>query len=229
MNEKISALCRQLGYRFHNEGLVEQALSHRSVGKQNNERLEFLGDSILGFIISTRLYEQFPQAPEGELSQMRARLVKGKTLATIARGLSLGDYVILGPGELKSGGHRRESILADTLEALIGAICLDGGLDAARSMVLGWFDERLNSLEVGEGAHKDAKTRLQEYLQARKQPLPRYRLVDTLGSDHQQSFLVECEISLSPTPFAGKGGSRRNAEQVAAEAALTFLNNRDSQ
>lgn len=228
MHDKYSGLGRHIGYHFNNEELVEQALSHRSAGKKNNERLEFLGDSILGFIISTRLYEQFPAAREGQLSQMRARLVRGKTLAAIAKTFSLGDYLILGPGELKSGGHRRESILADTLEALIGAMYLDGGPEVTRRTVLGWYDERLKTIPVADDANKDAKTRLQEYLQAKRQPLPKYRLVNTRGSDHQQSFLVECAISLSKSAFHGEGSSRRGAEQAAAQAALTFLDSRDT-
>lgn len=228
MKAKLSILGARLGYQYQNEELVERALSHRSVGKNNNERLEFLGDSILNFVIGDALFHRFPSAKEGQLSQMRAQLVKGKTLAAIARGFSLGDYLILGPGELKSGGHRRDSILADTVEALIGAMYLDGGPEMTRKTVLGWFGERLQAIQPDENANKDAKTRLQEWVQARQQPLPVYTLVDTRGSDHQQSFVVECEITLSDRVFSGEGRSRRAAEQAAAQSALRALAERVS-
>ena len=156
---------------------------------------------------------------------MRARLVKGKTLAEIAKMFSLGDYLLLGPGELKSGGHRRESILADAVEAIIGAMYRDGGLAAAEEAVLAWFRNRLDGMEPGEQANKDAKTQLQEYLQARKQPLPVYKLVNRSGSDHQQHFEVECRVAALSTSFLGNGSSRRAAEQEAAKVALASLKN----
>lgn len=212
-----------LGYQFRDDSLLELALSHRSIGKQNNERLEFLGDSILSFIISNALYQQFPEAKEGQLSQMRARLVKGKTLAQVAKTFAMGDYLLLGPGELKSGGHRRESILADSVEAIIGAIYLDSELATVEPVVLQWFKGRLDAIVPDEQANKDAKTQLQEWLQARKQPLPVYQLVNTTGSDHQQHFEVECHVGVTSKPFQGAGQSRRAAEQDAAKSALATL------
>ncbi len=228
MSASLSALIERLGYEYRDEQLVVLALSHRSVGKRNNERLEFLGDSVLNFIISDALYHQFPQAREGELSQMRARLVKGETLAQMARDFALGEHLILGPGEMKSGGHRRESILADTVEALIGAIYLDGGMAAARETVLAWFASRLANIEPAARANKDAKTRLQEWLQARKQPLPEYVLVATSGSEHRQRFTVQCRVAAVEDAFCGEGSSRRAAEQAAAQSALDTLKNAES-
>lgn len=212
-----------LGYQFQDEALLERALSHRSVGKQNNERLEFLGDSVLNFVISDALFRKFPEAREGQLSQMRARLVKGKTLAKIARDFSLGDHLLLGPGELKSGGHRRESILADAVEAIIGAIYTETDLSVVQPVILRWFQDRLDAMVPDEQANKDAKTQLQEWLQARKQPLPVYALVKTSGSDHQQRFEVECRIAAVKQTFQGLGDSRRAAEQQAAATALQSL------
>lgn len=216
------ALLHRLGHEFQNWELAERALTHRSYSIDHNERLEFLGDSILNFIIAEVLYERFPRAAEGDLSRMRSRLVKGETLADIARGFQLGDSLKLGAGELKSGGHRRESILANVVEALIGAIYLDAGLDACRLRVLAWYSARLSQLTPGD-LNKDAKTRLQEMLQARAQPLPVYRLVETSGADHRQQFHIACEIAVLPDPFLGRGSSRRAAEQAAAELAINRL------
>ncbi len=215
-------LTRKLGHQFADLSLVDLALSHRSVGAKNNERLEFLGDSIVNFLMAEALFEKFPTSREGELSQMRSQLVKGETLAAIAKEFSVGDYLNLGPGELKSGGHRRESILADALEALIGAIYLDGGMDICRQYVNRWFATRLDEIAPRE-SNKDAKTRLQEWLQARQMPLPKYLLVNTSGSDHQQQFTIECEIHHLQQRFSGDGSSRRVAEQAAAEEALAAL------
>lgn len=223
MSQNLARLGRQLGYDYNDVELLKQALSHRSAGKNNNERLEFLGDAILSFIIAQSLYQRFPAASEGQLSQMRAKLVKGKTLAAIAREFSLGDFLMLGPGELKSGGHRRESILADALEALIGAMYLDAGIDVTRERVLTWFESRLAKIQPSDHANKDAKTTLQELLQARKCQVPSYQLVYTLGSEHQQTFEVECSIEPTQQTFSGQGSSRRAAEQVAAGKALEFL------
>lgn len=223
MTSDFSRLARCIGYCYKDSNLLERALSHRSVGKNNNERLEFLGDSVLSFIISQALFERFPNAAEGQLSQMRATLVKGKTLAAIARGFSLGDFLILGSGEMKSGGHRRDSILADTLEALIGAMYIDGGIEVTRDCVLNWFATRLDAIVPSDHANKDAKTRLQEWLQAERRPLPEYTLVGTSGNDHQQQFEVLCLIALSEQPFSGRGSSRRAAEQQAAGEALAWL------
>ncbi len=218
----IQRLIRQLGYEFQDAALVEQALTHRSVGARNNERLEFLGDSILGFLIGEALFEKFPQAREGDLSRMRAQLVKGKTLAEIAREFELGDHLILGPGEMKSGGHRRESILADVVEALIGAIYLEAGMDVCRQQVLRWYASRLDAVSP-QANIKDAKTQLQEWLQARKQPLPSYELVATEGAEHNQQFRVECHLSKQQKRFQGLASSRKAAEQQGAQQALEYL------
>ncbi len=211
-----------LGYRFRHPALLETALTHRSAGRRNNERLEFLGDAILGFVISEALYQRFPEASEGQLSRMRASLVKGETLADIARDLDLGEYLILGSGELKSGGYRRESTLADAVEALIGAIYQDSGLEAAREFVLRHLGERIGELDPA-GILKDPKTRLQEYLQARGQPLPRYRVTAIRGKTHDQVFEVACHVEGLDEPTRGTGSNRRKAEQAAAAAALARL------
>ncbi len=218
-------LARRLGYEFRDFGFAEQALTHRSFGSHHNERLEFLGDSLLNFLIAEALFQRFPTVREGDLSRMRALLVKGETLAEIAREFELGEWLNLGPGELKSGGHRRDSILADALEALIGAIYLDGGIDACRERVLAWFGPRLHEVSPGE-VNKDPKTRLQELLQARQRPLPVYHLVDTRGDAHSQQFAVECELSSLGLRFPGLGSSRRSAEQSAAQAAIDHLQSR---
>lgn len=215
-------LARRLGYEFRNPALIEQALTHRSYGGAHYERLEFLGDSIVNFLVGEALFHRFPQAREGDLSRMRAGLVKGATLAEIAREYQLGDCLNLGPGELKSGGHRRESILADALEALVGAMYIDGGLEVCRERVLSWFESRLRTIQPGE-LNKDAKTRLQEWLQARQQPLPVYRLCQAHGEEHDQQFEVECEVDSLRECFSGYGTSRRAAEQAAAAAAICRL------
>ena len=222
MPESNQRLINRLGYDFSDSSLVDLALSHRSVGGNNNERLEFLGDSIVNFLIAEALFQKFPRSREGELSQMRAQLVKGVTLAELAREFELGDYLKLGPGEMKSGGFRRESILADTVEALIGAIYLDGGMEICRERVLCWYATRLEAISP-QGANKDAKSKLQELLQSRNNDLPRYRLVQTTGDAHQQQFEVECEISFLKQGFHGSGSNRRAAEQVAAQLALIHL------
>jgi ribonuclease-3 len=219
MSFEKKTLIRHLGYDFKDPSLVELALSHRSVGAKNNERLEFLGDSIVNFLMAEALFIKFPQCREGELSQMRAQLVKGKTLAEIAREFELGDYLNLGPGELKSGGFRRESILADAVEAIIGAMYLDGGMVACKEHVTRWYQSRLDIISP-EGANKDAKSKLQELLQSRKKPLPQYHLVETTGSDHEQHFQIECEIEFLQQRFLGEGSNRREAEQVSAQIAL---------
>jgi ribonuclease-3 len=221
LNAKV-LLTRRLGYTFSDFSLAEQALTHRSFGNNHNERLEFLGDSILNFTIAEALFQRFPAADEGDLSRMRARLVKGETLAEIAREYALGDCLNLGPGELKSGGFRRDSILADAMEALIGAIYLDGGLAACRERVVAWYEPRLRQIVPGE-TNKDAKTRLQELLQRRGRALPVYQLLDTHGEAHHQQFEVACEIPALQLRFTGSGGSRRSAEQMAAQAALDHL------
>jgi ribonuclease-3 len=212
-------LQRALGHEFADPELLELALTHRSVGKHNNERLEFLGDSIVNHIIAEAIYRQFPDAREGDMSRMRASLVKGDTLAELARELELGDCLLLGPGERKSGGHRRSSILADALEAVAGAILLDAGVERCRSCVLDWFSTRLGQKALGD-VDKDPKTRLQEFLQGRGNPLPEYELLKVVGEDHNQQFHVACRLQNPDMVVQGVAGSRRKAEQAAALAAL---------
>lgn len=222
MSASLARLERQLGYTFQNQDLLILALTHRSFAGRNNERLEFLGDAILNFVAGEALFERFPQAREGQLSRLRARLVKGETLAVLARGFDLGEYLRLGSGELKSGGFRRESILADALEALIGGIYLDAGMEMARQRVLAWLSNELESLTLVD-TNKDPKTRLQEFLQSRGTDLPRYDVVDIQGEPHCRTFFVQCEVALLNENTQGQGASRRIAEQVAAAAALVAL------
>lgn len=217
----LDRLTQALGYSFTERALLERALTHRSVGSRHNERLEFLGDSVLSFVIASELFHRFPQASEGNLSRMRASLVKGETLAEIARELALGDYLKLGSGELKSGGFRRDSILADAFEAVIGAVYLDGGEAAARELVLRFFAARLDTCQPA--ALKDPKTRLQEHLQARGEALPEYHVAQIRGQAHNQLFIVECRVPGLEAPVTGEGSSRRKAEQAAAEQALEHL------
>ena len=201
--------------------LAQLALTHRSIGKPNNERLEFLGDALLGAVIAEMLYEVHPNASEGELSRLRAQLVNGQALALVARELELGDELKLGPGELKTGGFRRDSILADAFEALVAAVYLDSGFEACRDVVRGLFAERIAALRRSS---KDAKTRLQEWLQAGGWPLPQYELTASHGEDHAKTFDVSCVIS-EPLPLQAeaRGASRRAAEQDAAETVLNQL------
>ncbi|MFT5806559.1 MAG: ribonuclease-3 [Moritella dasanensis] len=215
----LEKLQRVLGYQYQDAGLLQQALTHRSAYFKHNERLEFLGDSVLGFIISDALFCKFPEVPEGDLSRMRATLVKGLTLAEIAREFELSECLILGPGELKSGGFRRESILADTVEALIGAMYLDSDIEKTRERVLAWYASRLSAIKPGID-QKDAKTQLQEWLQGRKQALPLYQVVEVKGEAHNQEFTIHCVIEGLEHPVTGKGTSRRKAEQEAAQKAL---------
>ncbi|MBF5056274.1 ribonuclease III [Alcanivorax sp. 521-1] len=221
--DDLDRLSRRLGYRFQDPSLFELALSHRSVSRRrNNERLEFLGDAQLSQIISTELFHRFPDAAEGQLTRMRAFLVRGQTLAEVARELGVGEYLILGGGELKSGGHRRDSILADALEALIGAISIDGGEDTCRRVILEWFAERLEHISP-QSVRKDAKTRLQEWLQARKHELPAYDVLSVTGQAPRQTFEVECTLPDLNQRFVATGASRRRSEQQAAEQALSWL------
>lgn len=217
-------LSRQIGYEFKDTGLLKQALTHRSAAKQHNERLEFLGDAVLGMIIARELYDKFPQVPEGKLTRMRSTLVKGDTLAELARESDVGELMNLGPGELKSGGHRRSSIIADAMEAIIGAIYLEAGLDQTEQVVLHLWKSRINKLDPNEHP-KDAKTRLQEFLQSRKLPLPVYEVVKITGKDHAQTFVVHCQVANLNSPLEGVGSSRRKAEQQAANLALGTLMN----
>lgn len=221
--DDLARLCRRLGYSFQDRDLLQLALSHRSTSRQsNNERLEFLGDAQLSQVISSELFHRFPEATEGQLTRMRASLVRGQTLAEVARELSVGEHLILGGGELKSGGHRRDSILADALEALIGAMVIDGGEDTCRDVVLAWFAERLQRISP-QSARKDAKTRLQEWLQARKHGLPGYEVLAVTGQAPRQVFLVACTLPDLERCFEAEGASRRQAEQRAAEEALATL------
>ncbi|HWQ95619.1 MAG TPA: ribonuclease III [Gammaproteobacteria bacterium] len=211
----------KLGYRFTDGTLLEAALTHRSAGSINNERMEFLGDAILNFIIAEEIYQRFPRAHEGELSRLRASLVKEETLAHLARDLELGQHLILGQGEQKSGGHRRASTLADALEALIGAVYLDGGFAACREMIVSLYRERLDAASPSTDL-KDPKTRLQEYLQSRRLPPPLYNVLEISGEAHAQTFRMECFVQ-GRESTQGTGSSRRRAEQDAAEKMLTLL------
>ncbi len=215
-------LADRLGYRFKNKEYMQVALTHRSVGRLNNERLEFLGDSILNFVIAAELYQRFPEASEGELSRLRSFLVKGDKLAEIARTLGLGTFIELGPGEMKSGGARRASILEDALEALIGAVYLDSDILEARQVVLSVYRPYLDDMPELDQL-KDPKTRLQEYLQARKKPLPEYRIEETTGEQHQRLFKVSCRVEGLSRPTFGTASSRRKAEQESALRALAAL------
>lgn len=217
----------ELTYSFRDSSLATLALTHRSAGKPNNERMEFLGDALLGAIVAEMLYETHPKASEGEMSRLRAQLVNGQALAEMARELELGDRLKLGSGELKSGGFRRDSILADAFEALVAAVYLDGGFEACRNTVRGLFADRVTALPRSS---KDAKTRLQEWLQAEGWPLPQYELVGAEGEDHARIFDVNCVV-MEPMAVtaAGRGSSRRLAEQDAAEMVLSrLLDTRDS-
>ena len=219
---KLRVLQQHLQTNISDHDLLTLALTHRSYAKNNNERLEFLGDSLLNCIIADKLYHQFPEAKEGQLSRLRAKLVKGDTLAAIAKELELSDYLIMGEGELKSGGFRRNSILADALEAIIGAAYLDGGISACRAIIDNWFKSRLDLLSLDQ-SQKDPKTRLQEFMQARKQPLPRYRVVDVSGLPHNQSFTIECTIDMLDEAAQATATSRRSAEKLAAKKILDRL------
>ena len=218
----LEKLCRKLGYEFQQPELLERALTHRSYSARNNERMEFLGDAVLGYLISDELYRQFPEASEGELSRLRASLVRGDTLASIATDLELGEYLNLGSGELKSGGHRRRSILADAFEAVIGAVYLDSNINEAGELVRRFFSERVSRLDP-RTLKKDPKTRLQEFLQARGDELPEYEVIATEGKAHEQRFRVECRISGLGESVIAEGSSRRKAEQAAAEKILQTL------
>jgi ribonuclease-3 len=211
-----------IDYRFGNPALLEEALTHRSAGSINNERLEFLGDAILNTVIAARLFERHPEAAEGDMSRMRARLVRGSTLAEVAAGMGLGQRIRLGEGERKSGGFRRSSILADAYEALLGAIYLDGGFEACRTVILQRFDPLIDALPDSSEL-KDAKTRLQEWLQGRGRPLPEYVLLDESGADHRKTFRVACRVGDDGLQAEQSGSSRRKAEQAAAAAMLETL------
>ena len=215
-----------IGHPFNDPGLLQQALTHRSAGTPNNERLEFLGDSIVNMMVAQALYERWPKADEGALTRARAELVREGALAVIARALQLGERLTLGPGEMKTGGHRRDSILADALEAVVAAIYLDSGFAACQAVVLPWFMVSMQALPATGKPEKDPKTRLQEWLQARQKALPAYELVSESGDDHAKTFRVRCGVTDPAVSTEGEGASRRLAEQQAAAAALEQLDSK---
>jgi len=219
----LAELQRRLDYQFTNLRLLELALTHRSVsGRHNNERLEFLGDALLGYVVAAELFDRHGDAKENQLTLLRASLVRGKTLAELGRALGLGEFLRLGSGELKSGGFRRDSILADAVEAIIGAVLLDGGPESSRTLILRLLADRLERARPGE-VSKDPKTRLQEWLQGRGEALPEYEVVEVIGSDHAQTFTVSCRVPVIGEHVSGKGRTRRAAEQQAASHALDRL------
>lgn len=221
-DSRFRRLTQALNYQFTNPQLLRQAMTHRSFGLPNNERFEFIGDSILNYTVARMLYDRFPALTEGELSRLRANLVNQATLAEIALELKLGDYLYLGEGELKSGGFNRPSILADSVEATFAAVSFDADFAAAEQVVRGLYASRVNAIDPTKHA-KDAKTRLQEALQAHKFPLPKYRIQEQSGEAHEQWFRVGCDLGDLMIESSGEGGSRRAAEQQAAEVALELL------
>lgn len=219
MKVSLEKLCNRLGYQFKNMSFLEMALTHRSRGLTNNERLEFLGDSVLNFCISAKLFAEQPKLTEGGLSRLRSNLVNGEVLAQMAKELTIHEFLRLGVGEMKSGGLHRKSILANVFEAVVGAIYLDGGIDVCCECIITWFESRF--LEISSrGIIKDPKTRLQEYLQSKKFPLPKYSVLSVEGYEHNQIFKVECRMSGLGKSAVGEGTSRRRAEQSAAERFL---------
>lgn len=221
MNELISGLEKTIAYKFKDQTLLSTALTHCSFGQPNNERLEYLGDAILGFVVADTIFEKFPQAKEGELTQLRSSLVKGETLAKLARELNLGDYIKLGAGELKNGGCRRDSILANTLEAIIGAVYLDAGIEACTQYVCSFYNGLLSEISLSK-LNKDPKTTLQELLQSQKQKLPVYEVLSE-GTLDNQLFTIACVVSALNISVQAVGKSKRVAEQLAAEQALFLL------
>lgn len=222
MHLDVAKLCRILDYQFNQTELLKLALTHRSAATPHNERLEFLGDSVLSLVIAEAIYQRYQDQAEGVLSRLRSYLVKGDTLAVIAREINLGDYLIMGQGELRSGGFRRASILADALEAVFAAIYLDGGFDACKKVILSLFESRLNDSSLLNHI-KDAKSVLQEKLQSKGMDLPEYQLVKTVGEEHAQQFYVNCQLKALKFSAEGVGPSRRKAEQKAAQAMLALL------
>lgn len=215
-------LLQNLNYQFENPKLLKIALTHRSKGGEHNERLEFLGDAVVNFVIAEILFQQFPSATEGELSRWRASLVNRDTLAELAKEFNLGNFLFLGPGEVRSGGSERQSILSCAMEAIIGAVYMDQGFNVARAKIVEWYEPLLQSLSSA-ASHKDPKTLLQEYLQGRRLPLPVYSVEVIEGEAHQQIFTVSCQVEGIEDHTYGKGTSRRRAEQDAAQAMLEKL------
>ena len=222
MNQ-LGTLLKSLNIKHCDEQLLKQALTHRSVGHTNNERLEFVGDAVLGFIIADLLFQKYPGSSEGELSRMRASLVKKEALAELARQYQLGTFLHLGSGELKSGGYSRDSILADALEAIIGAVYYSSGYQATRDFLESLYKVPMDSMN--SSAHeKDAKTRLQEWLQSRQLTLPQYEIISVEGAQHAQQFIIECQVKQLGKSVKAKGSSRRRAEQIAAQMMLDIIN-----
>lgn len=222
MNDSLDILINKLNYQFKNISFLELALTHRSANSSNNERLEYLGDAILGFVIAESLYNKFSDAPEGILTRQRSSLVKKETLANLARELELGQFIKLGSGEMKTGGWRRDSILSNTLEAIIGAIHMDSDVESCRKFINQIYEGHFTSLTL-DSAEKDSKTELQEYLQARKLALPNYEVVAEDGEAHERLFTVECKIESLAEPVSANGKSKRIAEQSAANKTLLVL------
>lgn len=218
----LDQLESRIGHHFQSPELIVMALTHRSFSADNNERLEFMGDAILSHVISEDLFNRFPEAREGQMSRIRAQLVKGVTLAEIAREFDVGPHLRLGIGEKKNGGSERESILADSVEAIIGAIHLDAGFETAKVCILSWFSSRLDALSLDQKV-KDPKSRLQELLQSRHLPLPDYHVVEVSGAEHQQQFVMGCRIEKQGLETKGNGSNRKKAEQQAAEQMLKLL------
>lgn len=220
---RFNQLSKRLGYQFQERSLLVQALTHRSAGNPHNERLEYLGDSILGFVVAKHLFNRFPEQPEGKLTRMRSSLVKGETLADLARDMELGEVIRLGPGEMKSGGFSRDSILSDAVEAVIGALYMEAGIDKTEELILLWLAQKIHSLDP-DFHPKDNKTRLQEYTQGRQMPLPEYQVSKITGKSHNQRFFVSCKVQVLERSIEGEGTSRRKAEQDAAQKVIRKLN-----
>lgn len=220
----LSSLCEKIGYSFNDKALLLRAVTHRSFSsKSNYERMEFFGDSILNFIISEALCKQFPSASEGQLSRLRSSLVKGKTLAKIAREIDLSEHLVMSPPEMKRGGFKRDSVLADSFEAIIGAIYKDSGMPECHTFVMRWYASRLEELSLDD-LGKDAKTQLQEFVQKSKMALPEYHVTSTEGQAHNQIFNVRCDVKDKEWSTEGRGESRRKAEQMAAKAMIEKFN-----
>lgn len=222
MKVNLERLCRRLNYQFNRIAYLKQALTHCSVGSDNYERFEFLGDSILSFVIANELFHRFPMQSEGQLSRLRSFLVRGEMLVELAKEIDIGDFLFLGQGELKSGGFRRASILSDAMEAVFAAIFLDGGLEPAKKVILGLYQSRLEDPHLND-CLKDAKTQLQEFLQAEKIALPEYALTKVEGDEHNQIFYITCSVDGSKQKTFGQGSNRRKAEQLAAKEMLDLL------
>jgi len=220
----FSRLEKLIDYKFINVNLLKDALTHRSAGANNNERLEFLGDSILNFVIAAELFERYPTSSEGDLSRLRASLVNKEGLYLVSQDLKLGDYLILGSGELKSGGYRRNSILADTVEAILGAVFMDSGFEHCHNLILQLYKYQLENIRDADSL-KDPKTRLQELLQSRKFGLPEYDVIEVVGKAHNQQFTVSCKIEKLELLTQGKATNRRKAEQQAADKIIPLVNN----